>query len=678
MRAASSLPIAGATSDLGSAPVAVRQLRLNIVVLAGLQLLFLAMAFRSEPELARRLAKLNTLNLGLLGLGFGVTLSRWFAGHWRGATLIFCSLLLAVGTAISVIARMPDVYLVGLALFSIGCAVFVPWEAGWQAAFNLLCLAVFLIEEALVSTGDEYWIHRLSGLALLMLAQFAARLIGGYRTSLYGQIESVRQAEARLWGVLNSAPDAMLVVDEDGSITMANSQTEKLFGYDASELLGRAAETLMAERFRRTHSLHRADYVTNPGNVRRMAPAAEVHALRKDGSEFPVEITLSSVAGDKTGAVVCDIRDITARKEAEELLQLTRFSVEHAGEAIFWARPDSTLFQVNDAACRLLGFSRQELLSLTLCDFEDGGATGNGNGHTRWTDWKNNFNELVANLRHAGTMTVETTFRRKDGGRFQVEVTLNHIEFAAKEFLCAFARDISARRLAERAKELARSNAELEEFSHVVSHDLREPLNNVTGYVKLLAKEYQGKLGAEADDYIRYALDGVGWMHTLIGDLRAYAHTTTQPKALEPSDFRSVVTRAIANLSTAIEEHGATVTYEPMPTVAADPCAMTQVFQNLIENALKFRGEEPPVVNVSAARSAGDWIFSVRDNGIGIDPEHSQKIFTIFHRLHSRSEYPGSGIGLAICKKIIERHGGRIWVESEPGCGANFSFTIPA
>ena len=678
MRAASSLPIVGATNDIVNAPAAVRQLRLNIMVLAGLQLLFLAMEFHGDPELARHLAKLNTFNLGLLGLVFGVTFSQWFSRHWRGATLIFCSLLLAVGTAISVIARMPDVYLAGLALFSIGCAVFVPWEASWQAALNLLCLAVFLIEEALVSPADEYWIHRLSGLALLMLAQFAARLIGGYRTSLYSQIESVRQAEARLWGVLNSAPDAMIVVDGDGSITMANSQTEKLFGYDAADLLGRSVETLMTERFRGTHSLHRADYVANPGNVRRMVPAAEVHAQRKDGSEFPIEITLSPVAGDKAGAVICDIRDITARKEAEELLQLTRFSVEHASEAIFWARPDSTLFQVNDAACRFLGFSRQELLSLTLCDFEDGGSIGNGNGHASWNNWKNNFNELVANLRHASTMTVETRFRRKDGGLFPVEVTLNHIDFAGKEYLCAFARDISARKLAERSKELARSNAELEEFSHVVSHDLREPLNNVTSYVKLLAKEYQGKLGADADDYIRYALDGVGWMHTLIGDLRSYARTTAEKKALEPTDFGSVVTRSIANLSTAIEERRATVSYEPMPTVAADPCAMTQVFQNLIENALKFRGEEPPVVHVGAARRAGDWVFSVRDNGIGIDPEHSQKIFTIFHRLHSRPEYPGSGIGLAICKKIVERHGGRIWVESEPGRGAIFSFTIPA
>ncbi len=678
MRAASSLPIAVATNDIVSAPVAVRQLRLNVVVLAGLQLLFLAMAFRGDPELVRHLAKLNTFNLGLLGLFFGVTFSPGFARHWRGATLISCSLLLAVGTAISVIARMPDVYLVGLALFSIGCAVFVPWEASWQAALNLLCLAVFLIEEALVSPADEYWIHRLSGLALLMLAQFAARLIGGYRTSLYSQIESVRQAKTRLWGVLNSAPDAIIVVDGDGSITMANSRTGKLFGYDAAELLGRSVETLIPERFRSDHRVHRADYLAKPHHLRRMAGTAEVCALRKDGGEFPVEINLSPVEGDDGAAITCAIRDITERKQAEELLRLTQFSVEHAGEAIFWARPEGSLFQVNDAACRFLGFSRQDLLSMTLCDFEDGGATGNGNGHTGWNNWKNNFNELVANLRHAGAMTVETRFRRKDGGLFPVEVTLNHLEFAGKEYLCAFARDISARKLAERAKELARSNAELEEFSHVVSHDLREPLHNVTGYVKLLAKEYQGKLGAEADDYIRYALDGVNWMHTLIEDLRSYARTTAEKKALEPSDFCSVVTQSIANLSTAIEEHRATVTYEPMPTVAADPCAMTQVFQNLIENALKFRGHEPPGVHVGVERRAGDWVFSVRDNGIGIDPEHSEKIFTIFHRLHSRREYPGSGIGLAICRKIVERHGGRIWVESEPGRGATFSFTIPA
>ncbi len=211
-----------------------------------------------------------------------------------------------------------------------------------------------------------------------------------------------------------------------------------------------------------------------------------------------------------------------------------------------------------------------------------------------------------------------------------------------------------------------------------MSHDLRQPLHNVTAYVRLLTREYQGKLSADADEYIRYALDGVTWMQKLIDDVLIYARATTDKKALEPTDFASVVSQAIDNLSVAIENQKATVTYEPMPTVAADGRAMTQVFQNLIDNALKFRGEEPPSVHLGAKRGAGEWVFSVRDNGIGIAPEHTRDLFMMFHRLHNRREYPGSGIGLAVCRKIVEQHGGRIWVESEPGRGTTFYFTIPA
>lgn len=239
-----------------------------------------------------------------------------------------------------------------------------------------------------------------------------------------------------------------------------------------------------------------------------------------------------------------------------------------------------------------------------------------------------------------------------------------------------FCRDVTAHRLAA-TQEPARSDAELEECVRVVSHELREPLHNVTIYLRLLANEYQGKLAADADDYIRYALDGASWMQTLIDGLLAYSRVTTERRAIEPTDFGSVVAKAIANLAAAIEEQGATVTCEPMPTVRVDARAMTEVFQNLIENALKFRARKPPSVHVKAQRRQDRWLFSVRDNGIGVDPAHAERVFTIFQRLHSRGEYPGTGIGLAICKKIVERHGGRIWMESTPGGGSTFYLTIP-
>jgi PAS domain-containing protein len=239
MQAASSSQIAGATNDIVSVPAVVHQLRVNISVVAGLQLLYLAMESQNVPGLAQHLFKLNTINLGLLGLALLLTFGQWFGRHWHAATLIFCALLLSVGTAISVLGRMPDIHIATLALFSIGCAVFVPWETNWQATLNLFCLVSLAISDAYTPSAHVQQIERLFGLlVVLMLAQFAARLVGGYRESLYSQIESIRKAEAKLRAVLNSAPDATIVADGNGTITMANPQTGKLFGYDPAELLG--------------------------------------------------------------------------------------------------------------------------------------------------------------------------------------------------------------------------------------------------------------------------------------------------------------------------------------------------------------------------------------------------------------------------------------------------------
>ncbi len=226
-------------------------------------------------------------------------------------------------------------------------------------------------------------------------------------------------------------------------------------------------------------------------------------------------------------------------------------------------------------------------------------------------------------------------------------------------------------------QELARSNAELQQFAYIASHDLQEPLRMVTSYLQLLERRYKGKLDADADDFIHYAVDGAVRMRTLINDLLTYSRIGTRGRPFELTNCNAAVAHAIANLKIAIEESAAIVTYKDLPDLIADPVQLTQLFQNLVSNAIKFRSQAAPQVGIEASRQDDAWLFSVRDNGIGIDPQYADRIFVIFQRLNNRVDYVGTGIGLAVCKKIVERHGGKIWVQSELGQGATFYFTIP-
>lgn len=224
--------------------------------------------------------------------------------------------------------------------------------------------------------------------------------------------------------------------------------------------------------------------------------------------------------------------------------------------------------------------------------------------------------------------------------------------------------------------ELKRSNEELQHFAYVASHDLQEPLRMISSYLQLIKRRYKGRLDADADEFIDYAVDGASRLQTMINGLLEYSRVDRSGKSLEPADCGVILERAITNLKVAITESSAVITHDPLPTVMADDTQLLHVFQNLIANAIKFRGNEPPHIHISVTRNENEWTFSVRDNGIGIDPEYNERLFNIFKRLHGR-EYPGIGLGLSICKKIINRHGGKIWVESEPGKGATFYFTIP-
>jgi PAS domain S-box-containing protein len=247
----------------------------------------------------------------------------------------------------------------------------------------------------------------------------------------------------------------------------------------------------------------------------------------------------------------------------------------------------------------------------------------------------------------------------------------------------AAARDVTERKRAEEkilryAEDLKRSNQELEHFAYVASHDLQEPLRTVSSFSQLLARRYQGRLDDDAHDFIDFIVDGASRMQTLINDLLAFSRIGTRGNPFEQVACEKILKHATENLDAAIAESGAAITHDPLPTVKADRTQLTQLFQNLFGNAIKFRREgEAPRIHVSAAPQDGTWHFSVRDNGIGIAPEYFDRIFVLFQRLHGRQEYPGTGMGLAICKKIVERHRGRMWVESEPGTGSIFHFTIP-
>jgi len=299
-------------------------------------------------------------------------------------------------------------------------------------------------------------------------------------------------------------------------------------------------------------------------------------------------------------------------------------------------------------------------------------------------DWERATEEIAKATNEGLSYEFTDRFFRPDGSIGYLSVIGKAIcgEDGKPVKLIGTVQDITERKQAEKelsylTEELKRSNADLEQFAYSASHDLQEPLRGIEGFVKLLSKRYKGKLDAKGNEFIEFTIEGVQRMKMLIKDLLEYSQIGLKNKKFSLVDSSMPLALALANLQRSIEENKAVVTYDALPKVLADSSQLSRLFQNLIGNAIKFHGNELPKIHISAELKGEEWIFSVSDNGIGMDPKNFDRIFTVFQRLHAREKYEGTGIGLANCKKIVERHGGRIWVESEFGKGTTFYFTLP-
>jgi PAS domain S-box-containing protein len=488
---------------------------------------------------------------------------------------------------------------------------------------------------------------------------------------LVKEVSERKQAEERFRRVVEAAPNAMIIVNHDSRIMLVNSQTEKVFGYTREELVGQGIDLLVPERFRRDHPEYRSAFFGNPGN-RPMGAGRHLYGLRRDGTEVPLEIGLNPIETSEGMFILAAIVDITERKRQEELFRAT---VESAPTAIIMADQTGRVTLVNALTESIFGYERDELIGqpveILLPQRYRAAHPGLRESFFR-----------APSARRMGEGR-DLNGQRKDGSEFPVEIGLSPVETSTGSFVLAAIADITERKRAEeelrqRTEELARSNRDLEQFAYVASHDLQEPLRAIAGPLQLLQRRYVGQLDARADEYIGHAVDGAGRMQTLIDDLLAFSRMGRSPEPWQPTESAQALQYALGNLSAAIEASGAQIVHENLPVVYAISAQISLLFQNLVGNAIKFRSKDrPPHIHVGADARGDAWVFHVRDNGIGIDPQYFERIFLIFQRLHTRRDYPGTGIGLALCKRIVEHHGGRIWVESDPGKGTTFLFTLP-
>lgn len=482
---------------------------------------------------------------------------------------------------------------------------------------------------------------------------------------------------ARYRGLLEAAPDAMVVVNQPGVIVLLNAQAEKQFGYRRDELVGQPVTNIIPEGFAERLI---ADGLRSAADAiaQQIGTGIELNGRRKNGTEFPLEIMLSPLKSAEGILVTAAIRDITVRRAAElHLAQMEsryRGLLEAAPDAMVVVDQHGEIVLLNVQAERQFGYHRDELVGQPVTNIIPAGFA-----ERLISDALRSAADALAQQIGTG---IELTGLRKNGTEFPIELMLSPLESADGTLVTAAIRDITRRKAAEahllrKLDELYRSNEELQQFAYIASHDLQEPLRMVASYTQLLAKRYKGRLDSDADEFIAFAVDGASRMQRLIQDLLTYSRVGTKGTELVETSSDEALRYALVNLRGAIEEGGALVTHDPLPSVLADEMQLIQLFQNLVGNAIKYQGEGVPQIHVSARRNGEDrWIFSVQDNGLGIDSQYFERIFGMFQRLHKREDFAGTGIGLAVCKKIVERHGGKISVESEPGHGSTFRFSL--
>jgi PAS domain S-box-containing protein len=501
-------------------------------------------------------------------------------------------------------------------------------------------------------------------------------------TDRIGAEEELVRSREQIRQIIDSARDAFVSIDSEGRIIGWNRQAEDTFGWSYSEAIGNSlADTIIPDRDRDDHLTAVERFAS--GDATSLKRRMELTARHRDGHEFPVEIAISAVR-TKTGYIAnAFLNDISERRAAEERLKTTLNEISdlynNAPCGYHSLDPDGVLIRINDTELEWLGYSREEVI-------------GKKNFSELITDegrevFRERFPQFMEQKRVGDT---EFEMVRKDGTTLPVLVSATAVTDDDGNFVMSRSMvfNLTERRRAEklaqlkaelelRAAELERSNAELAQFAHAASHDLSEPLRTVSSYVQLLASRYRGRLDQDADEFIGFAVEGVAQMQALIDGLLAYSTAGSTDFACEPVDCAEIVWRVLCALERSISESKAEISVEPLPTVSCDAAHLAEVFQNLISNAIKFAGDKPPQIRISAAREPKAWCLTVQDSGIGIEPQHRQRIFDMFRRLHSRQTFPGTGIGLTICKKIVERQGGGIWVESVPGGGSSFRFTLP-